>query len=513
MADLTPTVVVEVELSGVGGGWTNIAVDVCAAPGLVIRRGIRGSGPQDLVAQVGTATFCLRNDTRTGKPLGYYSLYHASKRTGWALGINARVRLTDPATATTHTMFVGKVDRIKALPGTKMERRVEVTVVDWMYEALRWTLTPEIGEQINKRGDEILTTILAEMPIQPTATSLDITSETYPVALDQADNAETKAMTAFSWLAASEQGPIYVAKDGTFRFERRHTRLLKSTVWTLTSTDLYAAGEELDMPSAREEITNTVRVKTHAKVPDPLPYTEVYTQTNAIRINAGETQFLLGSFQDQVTGERIGATEVQTQVAGSDYVFNSDPDGAGTDLTANLTVTVSVGPSGARFEFENTGGVDGYLSRNVLIGRAIRDRGEETSEASDSASVTAYGENVVVIDMPFQASKAVGQAAADFKLDQFGTPSDQVRSVPVFGKASTLLTQILTRDISDQIAVQETVTGLNAEFWINGIDLTVLPSGHVSVVYTTTPAIDPNGGTYWILGTSTLGTSTIPAAF
>ena len=185
MATIEPTVAVEVELAGAGAGWTAISSDVLRADGIDITHGIAGSGPGDLVAGTGIASFTLRNDAgNSGGLLGYYSLFHANTRAGWGLGIGCRIRLTDVNTATTYTRFVGRLDAIDVIPGTYGPRRVLVTAVDWMDEAARWTLTPAIGEQVGKSGDQILTAILAQMPTQPTATSFDVGAEAYPYALD-----------------------------------------------------------------------------------------------------------------------------------------------------------------------------------------------------------------------------------------------------------------------------------------------------------------------------------------
>src|SRR6185295_10526803 len=131
-----------------------------------------------------TASFTLRNDARnSGGLLGYYSPSHVNKRSGWGLGIGCRIRWTDPNTATTWTRFVGRIDAIDPTEGLYGERRVRVSVADWLDEAARWTLTPAIGEQVGQRVDQILTAILAQMPRQPTATSFDVGADAFAYAL------------------------------------------------------------------------------------------------------------------------------------------------------------------------------------------------------------------------------------------------------------------------------------------------------------------------------------------
>src|SRR6185295_5595569 len=145
---LIPTLLVEVELSGAGAGWTNLAADVVGDEEVHVTHGIQGGGPIDLVAGSGTASFTLRNDARnSGGLLGYYSPSHVNKRSGWGLGIGCRIRWTNPNTT---TRFVGRIDAIDPVAGLYGERRVRVSVADWLDEAARWTLTPAIGEQVGQ---------------------------------------------------------------------------------------------------------------------------------------------------------------------------------------------------------------------------------------------------------------------------------------------------------------------------------------------------------------------------
>jgi hypothetical protein len=510
-----PIAYVELELNGSGAGWTDVLRDVIIDEWISIRHGIDGSGPADLVARTGTAAFVLNNSaSNSAGLLGYYSLYHANKRSGWGLGIGCRIRLQDPTTSVIYTRFIGRIDVINPAPGAHGDRRVSVTATDWMDEAARWTLTPDIGEQIGQRGDQILSAIVAQIPRQPEDTDLDMGTESYPYALDTSGNTGQSALAEFGKLAASEFGLIYVKADGTLRYEGRHSRLLDTTDdWTITDADL----QDLSLPSTRDEIINTVRVTTHPRVLDPIlgqpPTLLVYDQANVIAIAAGETKLLLGSFRDPVTGDPIGATEVQDQVAGTDYLANASQDGSGADVTSDLDVVLSIGQAGVSFSITNHNANTVYLTRNQLRGRGIFDHGTQQFEASDAPSVAATGEHAVAFDMPYQVDDDVGQGAADYLLAKYSPTFAQARVIAVTAREAVGLAQILTRDISDRLAIAETVSGLNSSFFINGEVLDVLPSGHLRATYTLAPAADPRAGLYWILGTAILGTDTVPAPF
>lgn len=498
---------VAVELNGMGGGWTTISNDVIQEQGIEIYRGIQGSTPNDRLASTGTASFTLNNSANNSAHLlGYYSLHHANKRSGWDLNIGCRIRLQDPATLTWYTQFIGKIDVINVEPAQFGTRAVHVTAVDWMDEAARWALVPEIGEQLNKRGDEIMTAILAQMPVQPpNGTSFDPGKEIYARALDQSASAKQPATAEFQKLAASEFGFVYLKGDGTLRYESRYTRLQQTaSLWTIAD----ASEQDLEMPSGRDRVINNVLVTVHPKIVDATPTTIVYTQANTIRIAPAETKTLLGEYKDPLTGDRIGATNIQALVAGLDYTANSDPMGIGTDLTDRLSVTANFGPAGVRFSIINTGVVDAHLTKLQVRGAGVYDRGEFTAPDRDATSVGKYGQHDFTYDMPYQTSQEIAQGAAGLIKVSESAEVARPHAVSVFGKNAATITQLLTREISDRVKIQETVTGVNDDFFINGLELKVFPNrylqGEMTLGY-----VKQSG--YWLLGTSTLGSSTLLA--
>jgi hypothetical protein len=506
-----PTVAVEVELNGAGGGWTNIAADVLRELSVVMRHGIQGSHPTDRVATTGTATFALNNSERNSAgTLGYYSPHHASVRAGWGLGIACRVRITDPASALTYTRFIGHVDAIRPMPGVNGPRVVRVTVVDWMDEAARWRLTPAVGEQEDVDWVAVTTALIAQMPMAPVSTSYQGGSETYPYVLDTSALAQQSVLAEFRKLAGSEHGLIYIKADGTLRLEDRHYRMsVGSSAWTLTDAEYQA----LELPSTRDDIINTVRVTTHPKVVDAVANVVVYDQANTIIFTAGETKILMGSFRDQDTGDPIGATDIQAQVSGTDYVANTLADGSGSNVSSSFTVVVETGSNGVRFTVTNATAAVAYLLTLRLIGKGIYDYGRTIHDATDTASITTHGEHVVDFDMPYQAQDAIGQAAAAYILAKYKDPLTHVRAVTVAGRTAALLTQLLTRDISDRVTVSETVTGVNDAFFINGIDLRVEPAGFLIARYVLSPTDDPATGSYFLIDTSSINGADVLAPF
>jgi len=506
-----PTLIIESELSGADAGWTDMTRDVRQAFGVRLRKGMQDGSPQALVSPSGTASFVLNNSTtNSAHLLGYYSPYHANCRTGWRKGIRCRIRFQNPNTGAYTTQFVGYVDAIDPVPGLRGPRYVRVTLTDWFDELARFVIPPSIGTQIEQTWDQILTAIIAEMSIQPTATSFDVGSEVFPYALDTVAGSKQYGLAEAVKLAQSEYGFFYEKGDGTVRAEGRHSRLLNTTVvWSIADNDLQA----LSLPSARSEIINKALVTIHPRIVDPLPTTVVYDQEGTPELAQAQTLVIRGSYRDPVTGDPIGAIEIQDQVSGVDYNANENADGTGIDYHSNMIITVDAGPNNADFSVFNGNAATVFLTVNRLLGRGLYDRAPQTLQVSDSVSIAQNGEHSIEFDMPYQASAFVGQGLADYINIRYSSGFAQVRAIRVVAKNATLLAHVLAREISDLVTITETVTGAASNFFVNGYEKVLTSAGVLIADYILAPAYDPFAGLYWVLGTSTLGTNTLPARF
>ncbi len=527
MATPKPTLIVEVELAGSGAGWTAITTDVLQAAGVEIEHGIQGNGLADRVASTGTAKFSLDNTTgNSGAKLGYYSVFHANKRSGWALGIGCRIRMTDPATSTTYTRFLGRIDTIDPMPGLRGPRSVAVTAVDWMDEAASWNLTPAIGPQVSKTDDQILTAIIAEMPHPPLSTVFVTGVDTYPYALDSSSTTKQSALAEFQKIMMSGFGRLYLLSDGTLVCQTRHSRILRQfsgADQAFTDSSL----NELEMASARDQVINRAFVTIHQKLVDTDP-SVVFHADAPFFIAVGQTVTVSGEYSNPLTTERFGAIAVQSPVAFRDYEANINATGDGADKTGFMSFVLTAGASGVQLDITNVSGVGNtsggaWLYSLQLLGRAVHDQGELVlmDLGAGSTSITDIGERAASIDMPYQSNPDVGLGAAVNIVTQYTSGRPQPSSLTVKGKTSALLTEILNRDISDLITIQETVSGLTGadlsvtfdkDFFINAERLTLNASGYLDATYLLATT-RTDGALGWILGTDTLGTSTTPSIF
>ena len=500
MAWVTPTTTVEVELSGVGGGWTDISTDLTTDP-ITFEYGIRSYRPEDRCASAGPIRFGLRNDSQnSGSQLGYYSPYHASRRTGWAKG--ARVRVKQVYSGTTRYKM-GRISDIIVEPGEFEGRRVQVVAMDWMDEAARSNAPTAL--QQSKRSDEVFSAILALVTNQPAASSISTGKDTYIWALDNVGS-ETKALTQFADLSRSELGYIFSKRDATvgetLTFENRHVRVAIATTLVTLSNTMH----ELTLPDRRDDTLNRFRVTTHPRK------TTNYTSITLAQIDAayqsaispGESYTVFLDYTDPAQRDtKLGGYNQVTPVAGTDYIMTANQDGTGAVLTADFTVTPTYSGSAVKFVITNNGTTPGYIRTLQLRGDGIFAQNPVISEAS-----TGGADNLAEIDMIMQNDPYVGSGAAAYLAGLYSSGLSNVQKVTFCANQSdTLMTAAITGEISSRVALVETVSGLLSTqlYYINGIAIEIDEFEKMNVTWWLTPA---DTAAYWILDTATLDLGT-----
>jgi len=500
-----PTYALEVELAGVGGGWTNIISDVVQNSTIELEYGIRGGGPHDRMAQTGMLRFTLNNSTtNSGGLLGYYSPANTNKRSGWAL--KDRVRFSITYGGSTYYKFVGWLDEITPRPGQYLSRVVECVAVDWMDWAAR-TPVQDVATLTNTTADLVFTALVNSSPVAPISTTVQTGSDTLAYALDNVRQEESTIMAEIQRLCQSEYGLCYIKGNttagGELKFENRSARVNATSSFTFEDADITG----LDARYGADSIRNKVRVNVYPRRADASNVV-LFTLQNKPQLSAGQSITLSCPYVNpNEKGARVGGTSMVTPVATTDYTANTLENGSGTDRTANLTVSVpTFGGDSATVTLTNTHASSIYVTKLQLRGLGLYTDESVYVEKSDSASITAYGEQALTYEMPYQSSPIIGAAIASRILSEWKDPNTDTASLTFCAtETETKLTRALTSDISTCFVAEERVTGLNEAFWINGVNMRVIPGKQMLVTWWLARA---DTSDYWTLGVSELGVST-----
>ena len=483
-----------------GDGWVTITSDTVAVEGLRLSYGITGNGPMDVCASVGTLEFTLNNAANnSGGVQGYYSPLHANQRANWDYGRLVRVVFT--YSATDYVKFYGKLVSIDPEPGTYRGQRVAVRAEDGIADMLHASVR-KMGLQTDKYEDDLIDTVISSMPddSRPPAWTLDEGLDFTSYAFDQLSG-NMWALPIIRDLVQSSNGLFVIEGSGTARYINRVNRSTATSAITLTNTM-----HGLETATSLQGLFNRVRVTIHPKSISAAATEELYAspETAVILVPYGETVELFVDYTDPNDREtKVGGASVVTAVVEGTHYHAYYPDlylPGGGNPTATITVTLTAFASTAKWSFQNTSalGLPVEVRDLVIIGKVLRDLGEESYEA---ASSQYYGERALAIDLPFQQSATTARHMAQWIADQYSVLAEQTSAVEfIANDSSANMTAALAVEPGDAITLTETVTGLSSvKCLVHSVSLDVTEGPWVRCRWGLAPG-EP--WSMWSLGTS-----------
>lgn len=512
---MSSAVVVELELNGRLGGWTDKTEDVSLGAGIEVTGGLGADKALSRVAAPQVAQLAFLN---TGTRLGRYSPGHASVLDGFGkdTGIRISVVTNEDGWSTDEFQvdwaedahlsprFTGSIATVDPEPGQHVAVLSEVTAVDYMARLARHQLDgPGIGEGVSEAT--AAADLIAEMDIQPRAFENSSSGEdTYDFAHDQIHDEETKALTEADRQARSSYSTWFVKGDGTLVRESRNDKravfgnALTPDI-TLTEND-FKVSDPPSYPDNASAVKNRVLVTITPRSVDRSSIDVLYAATTAIGVDPGVTVEIRGAFEDG-DSRRTGGVDLIT-LDTSDYAWNTEPDGSGTDETANVTTTAVATPSTAVFTVDTTAvssrvysvvnstGVPLLRARGYLV-----EAGEILSAVdSDATSIAAVGRNDLPFDMPYQSDFNVADAFATWLLEILLEDERKLGDVwlRVTGRTDASADEILDIETSDIFNGSETMTSLAAadKFHPNARLLDARPDGSIWIGWTPVRAHD-----------------------
>ena len=155
----------------------------------------------------------MRNDAGcSGGVANYYTPGHTNCRSGFQTGIKARLVISHGAQDFTKFYGIVPANGI-SIDVNRFSNIVTVTVLDYMNQcALHEMDLPSLAE--DKRLDEVVPLIVANMPIAPLSTDYNEGETTFSLVFDRVTS-KTRALQEMGEAALSELGFVYVKPDTT----------------------------------------------------------------------------------------------------------------------------------------------------------------------------------------------------------------------------------------------------------------------------------------------------------
>lgn len=496
------------KFSGISGEWTDITSDICHSSPINYKYGIDGTTVNDRVAGTGSMTFALDNSEKnSGRKLGYYSPGNINCRSGFGAGLI--VKLVATYEGESKTLFYGRIppSGIQPQPLKYNERKTLVTVLDWMEQtAIHEIDLPEYAT--DKTEAEVAALVVANMPIAPLSTEYSDCEFVFPYVFDTLRGGTTKAMTELQKAAVSEQGRIYIKhgkqSDEIFTVEGKNTRsstpatdevikpidmcgflLLESGEGLLTGlgenngivlneTIALNLGDEMKDASVThgEEIITQAKAVCYPRKIDSAATTVLFNLEKALSIEAGVTlSGYRGRYKDPTGLYTVAAGIDMIAPAGTThYTMNSASDGTGTDLTSYLTVTATYGTDSVEYDLYNSGTITGYVTKLQAIGRGVYSDSPITYVAEDTTAKNLYGSYVCSLDMKYQDDPTFASALTNIIVTRKSNPQTTINDVTfVANRSYGLMGAFMLCDIGTRVRLTETVSGVDEDYFINGV--------------------------------------------
>uniref|UniRef100_A0A6M3JWA4 Putative tail protein n=1 Tax=viral metagenome TaxID=1070528 RepID=A0A6M3JWA4_9ZZZZ len=310
---------------------------------------------------------------------------------------------------------------------------------------------------------------------------------------------DVKARYAQTELDNNEQGFSYVDGSGYFNFEDRHHR---STSTHQTSQATFNNTMANISPNWNpKNVYNEVKVTvTPWEVQSS---TTLWTLEETPSIPAGETRTWWAD--SSVSGESVFVDAwADINDGDTDMTANSESGGGGTDMTADISVTETKFAKTMKIQLENTAEVPAYITLFQARGTYYDDKTKVTLKAEDSTSQTAYQKRTFELDGKYMADTDKAQDYTDYAIGKYKNPRAEL-SMSAMNQDSTMLSNILSLEISDRITVVNDELGLNDDYFIDYLEHDISMSGKLHTVnYRLADTINED---FWCLDYSALASS------
>lgn len=482
------TIWVNLLLIPIGGGlFGNITSDVIG--GLQISQGIAGNGLLDRTASTGTLKFRLQNINNL------YTPGHVNSDSNFEVGAKIYAAI---GVVGGYYRFMGTISQIDPVYGDGITNYVNVTVVDYMDMLARHELQLPAFAQ-NKKMEEVVALIIANMPVAPNLTDYGTGQDTFATVFDTT-RSTTRALTEIAKVTQSELGMTWVetgsALNQTLRTRGRNGFQAVASSATFTDADIIGAEIEHGADYYNEVVTETYPRRVDASATSVL-----FSLDRPVTVGAGATVNISGSYSDpDQKAVEVSGIGMVTPVATTDYLMNTAEDGSGTNITAYLTVTATYGANGVDYALANSYGSAGYVTKLQARGKGVYAFQPVTYSAEYSTGINAHGRRTLRVDMPYQDNPLVGVDFAQSILDAVKAIGLRVTSITYeANKSAALAAAFVGLNIGDRITLDLSDYGLSLDAFITRVEVDVSEGGLVTCTYGLLDEALTLAGGYWTL--------------
>ena len=372
------------------------------------------------------------------------------------------------------SLFYGDLHSIDPQPG---ERQCRIRAYDEMRRLESVTLYMYATSSFPQTSDEILEDILDYAGVDAAFRELDTGAQLVPKLWSPALWG-TQAMDEIQALQDEEDGFIYIDGHGFWRMEKRGHRSA-SPHTTAKATLRSGSGGADAYFSALEwsDGVDNIENKLFMRIRDAANHGHrtAWTLGETPHFKANETrEFLAESTDFDIVGGQL------RPLANTDYKANTKADGAGTDITAQLSVSY---PATRLYNGKGTlvrvrfGSTAGYLTRlAVRTVNALTFNAPVLLTAESASSQAAYGQRIRSMEARWIREAQRAQATLDSRLSRRAVPRTALTATLLNGSNASIL-PMLQLSLSDRVSVRYADMGVSGDFFVEGHRLKVGQGG------------------------------------
>lgn len=360
---------------------------------------LKGTGDGFEHIAVGKITLQMRNHT------GRYNPYNTSSPLYGNLlpGRRFQFRIWDEVNEVYYPIMKGRIDDIR--PSYGEIDLVTITMSNGVRQMQKGVKT-EV--QSNIRYDDALTLLLADFE---DGSSIDTTvSETMPYWWASGES----LFNEINDIVDAAMGMFNIAEDGLATYRSRVSS--DSPLVELSGEDIEKE-YGIRSPSIWDAVKNRIRVYARARTTQT--NVEIGRISETLPLNAGQSKTIWIQFS--FSGNEGVALSVTDPVATTDYTMFANSDGTGTNLTGNLSISITKFATSAKLILLNTGGTNGFINLLKLRGNVIVADNYTYVEEEDLSSIEEYGEYEFNIQTDWLQDINTAQDEADILISRLAT--------------------------------------------------------------------------------------------
>jgi len=326
-----------------------------------------------------------------------------------------------------------------------------------------------------------------------------------------------KTLGAVQEMETAENGFFRETKEGRLQFDHRQVRLAEPYLTSqATFSDAGGAAlgysrivQEDPLPFVFNQFEADVTLYTVESIATLATHPEVGSDSPLISV--GETKTFRLRFPNPASATNAwGVDSWTTPVATTDFLFNSQSDGAGTNLTGDFGISAVKTGNDIDVRLVNNGGTSGFMTALKARGTAVTIKDPGVISALDTTSQTAFGERIWPTRPKYIPTTQEALDWADYNISIYKDPNIPIRIEFWATRDQAHMDQFLKRDISDRITItanNNAGLGFSRAFYIEGLEYERrAPAAPIRMRILASDA--EQSSNFWVLGSSDLGGST-----